>query len=176
MSTLGIYSGANIVLVHAGTNDMNQNRDVTNAPARLRSLIDLILKNSPDALVLVCQIVPSTTAKIQARIDNFNPHVPRIVDDLAGRGKHVMLVKMNEALTTADLKDNLHPNVGGYKKMANAYYDAIVKADNKGWIKKAGKSQKPPPSGTKPNACRATPSWYNVGKIAQGAKVSSSPE
>ncbi|KAI0908236.1 hypothetical protein F4823DRAFT_599838 [Ustulina deusta] len=76
---------------------------------------------------------------------------------------------MDKALTVADLADDLHPKNVGYAKMAATYYDAILAVDKKGWISKPGK-----PSSTSPEACQSTPSWYNVGKIADGAKVATS--
>ena len=80
------------------------------------------------------------------------------------------MVAMNEALTTADLNDFLHPNDGGYVKMADAWYAAIKEADTKGWIVEPGKAEVAPTS-TSPSNCQASPSWYKIGQIANGAKV-----
>jgi hypothetical protein len=38
------------------------------------------------------------------------------------------------SLTTADLSDALHPNDGGYQKMADAFNTGIQAADSAGWI------------------------------------------
>ena len=171
LSSLGIYAAANIVLLHAGTNDMNQNFDVKNAPGRLKDLISLIYEHSPSAAVFVCQIIPSSTRSIQTLIEAFNPHIPGIVDGFLHEGKHITLVNMSQAVSVSDLSDNLHPNARGYQNMANAYYDAITKADAKGWISKAGKEEKPPPDATSPENCKTSPLWVNTGQIATGAKV-----
>ena len=40
-------------------------------------------------------------------------------------GKHVHLVDMHSALTTADLIDGIHPNASGYDKMAAVWYNAL---------------------------------------------------
>src|SRR4051812_49089883 len=40
-------SAPRTVLLHIGTNDMNQNYDIANAPARLSALIDKIRANAP---------------------------------------------------------------------------------------------------------------------------------
>jgi hypothetical protein len=40
------------------------------------------------------------------------------------------------ALTAADLKDSLHPNDNGYKKMADAFDQGVIAAANDGWITK----------------------------------------
>ncbi|KAL3454210.1 hypothetical protein BJX65DRAFT_301996 [Aspergillus insuetus] len=173
-SLTGIYAAANIILLHAGTNDMKGDIDVTNAPSRLADLIDLIFKHSDDAVLLVCQIIPSTTGAYQTRINNFNAALPAIVDGYLAKGRKVALVAMNDALSTADLADNLHPNDGGYKKMADAYYAAITAADANGWISEPGEYLSPPADSTSPESCKATPSWYNAGRIATGAKVATS--
>jgi hypothetical protein len=93
-----------------------------------------------------------------------------VLSKTVDNGKKVVLVPMNDALTTSDLADNLHPNDGGYEKMAAAYYQAIQAADADGLISKPGKWQDPPDA-TSPDRCRSTPSWYRVGFIADGAKV-----
>ncbi len=169
-SDTGIYAAPNIVLLHAGTNDMYQNSYVEKAPARLGNLIDKIYKHSPNAALFVCQIIPSKTASIQSRIDDFNSAIPSLVAKYRDDGKHVTMVSMNKALTTSDLKDFLHPNDEGYVKMADAWYAAIKEADEKGWIVKPGKAEEPP-TNTSPSNCQASPSWYKIGKIADGAKV-----
>lgn len=165
-SYLGIGAGPNIVLLHAGTNDCNKSIEVDTAPERLANLIDLILDSSPDAVVLVCQIIPSKRSDTQVRIKNFNDALPDIVDQFVAKKKKVHLVDMNKALTIADLKDDLHPKDVGYAKMADTWYDAILAVDKKNWISKPGK-----PTSTSPENCQSTPSWYKVGQIADGAKV-----
>jgi len=175
-SSTGISAAGNIALVHAGTNDMNKDINVANAPARLKSLINTIFKVNPDACVFVCQIVPARSSSTQARIDAFNAQIPGLVDSFVDAGKKVMMVSMNHALTLAsDIRDDLHPNDAGYVKMANAYYDAVEKADAKGWITKPGKAVTPADA-TSPEKCGPSPSWYRVTEpIASGAKVYMNP-
>lgn len=172
-SMVGIYAAANIVLLHAGTNDMKNNVDPINAPARLKDLIDIIFAHSSNAVVFVCQIIPASSSNYPdtvPRIGTFNNAIPKLVSDYVSAGKKVMMVSMNQAVSTSDLADGLHPNDGGYAKMADTYYAAIGDADEKGWISKPGNSQTAP-SPTGPVNCKSTPSWYRVGQIATGAKV-----
>lgn len=65
----------NVVLLHAGTNDMGKPTDPTTAPQRLANLIDQILSTCPDATVLVALIIPSLDPTIQSRINTYNPAV-----------------------------------------------------------------------------------------------------
>jgi len=51
------------------------------------------------------------------------------------------------ALTASDLSDALHPNDGGYKKMADAFNSGIQAADAAGWLKTPVASASPVQSG-----------------------------
>ncbi|KAJ4183363.1 hypothetical protein NW755_009854 [Fusarium falciforme] len=171
LASIGISAAPNIVLLHAGTNDMNKGLDTGNAPARLKKLIDKILKVSPKAVILVCQLVPSTKAQTtQPRIEVFNAAIPDLVSDLRSEGKKALVVSMNEAVQLSDIADDLHPNDRGYQKMANEFYDAIQQASRMGWISEPGTPVTPTGS-TPATRCQPTPSWTNVGTIAAGAKV-----
>ncbi len=111
------------VLLHAGTNDLNQNHDVAGAPARLGALIDRIRSLAPPAEVFVAQITPiPDDAVLESRVRAFNAALPAIV---AQRGPHVHLVDMHSGFTAADLEDGLHPNRAGYAKMADRWAAAL---------------------------------------------------
>ncbi|MBB5782696.1 cellulose binding domain-containing protein [Nonomuraea jabiensis] len=109
------------ILLHIGTNDMYQNPN--GASSRLATLIDRITGTAPDAEVFVATIIPLNGADPTVR--SFNSAIPGIVQSRAAAGKHVHLVDMYSALTTADLADGVHPNAGGYSKMANVWYNAL---------------------------------------------------
>lgn len=125
----------NVVLLHAGTNDMNRPVDPSGAPQRLGSLIDKILNTCPDGVVLVAKIVLSKSPLIQNRINTFNAEIAGVVSQRADEGKHVLLVDMFDSLTISDLADDIHPNNRGYKKMADKWRQGIEQAKGKGWIK-----------------------------------------
>ncbi|MFK3980673.1 ricin-type beta-trefoil lectin domain protein [Micromonospora sp. NPDC050397] len=110
------------VLLHIGTNDMNQNYDVANAPARLSALIDKIRATVPTVELFVATITPETNPTLDARVRAYNATIPGIV---AQKGSRTHLVDMYSALTTADLADGVHPNAGGYDKMAARWFAAL---------------------------------------------------
>ena len=120
-----------IVLLHIGTNDVNGNVNVANAPTRLGALIDQLTTDAPNALVVVAQIIPTTTDATNTRVSAYNAAVPGLVQQRAAAGKHVVRLDMYTAFTThADYKtalmfDNLHPNTTGYATMGDAWYGAI---------------------------------------------------
>jgi lysophospholipase L1-like esterase len=114
------------VLLHIGTNDVLQNYDVANAPNRLSALIDHITATVPNAEVFVAQIIPLANSSQNTQVRTYNAAIPGIVSGKVSAGKHVHLVDMYDALTTADLADGVHPNAGGYDKMAAVWYSALL--------------------------------------------------
>ncbi|WP_433608125.1 FG-GAP-like repeat-containing protein [Dactylosporangium sp. CA-139114] len=149
----------NVVLLHLGTNDMNNNVDPAGAPGRLGSLIDRIFRDQPGVTVVVSTIVPATIAATQARISAFNAAIPEVVASRRSAGKHVQLVSMN-AVTPPDLADWLHPNDRGYQKMAANFYQGILKARDAGWVA-------PAPSGGA-SAGGPVRGWAPQGVVASG--------
>jgi lysophospholipase L1-like esterase len=117
-------SNPQTILLHIGTNDITQNRDLPNAPNRLAALIDKITTNAPNAYVFVATIIPAGFSDAQIR--SFNAAIPQIVQTRANAGRKVYLVNQYAALTTADLADGVHPNATGYSKMATAWYNALI--------------------------------------------------
>jgi lysophospholipase L1-like esterase len=112
------------VLLHIGTNDIIQNNDVSNAPNRLSALIDHITAKVPSAEVFVAQLIP--LASSDSAVRTFNAAIPGIVQSKVAAGKHVHMVDMHSALTTADLVDGVHPTATGYDKMATVWYNALL--------------------------------------------------
>ncbi|MDP9869918.1 MULTISPECIES: SGNH/GDSL hydrolase family protein [Streptosporangium] len=113
------------VLLHIGTNDIVQNRDLGGAPARLSALIDRIAAAAPQAELFVATIIPLADPVLEARAVAYNAAIPGIVRSKAAAGGHVHLVDMHAAVTTADLADGVHPNRTGYDRMASAWYAAL---------------------------------------------------
>jgi lysophospholipase L1-like esterase len=113
------------VLLHIGTNDVLQNFNLSTAPNRLSALIDHITNTAPSAEVFVAQIIPLANSSQDAAARTFNAAVPGIVQSKVDAGKHVHLVDMHSALTTADLIDGIHPTAGGYDKMAATWFTAL---------------------------------------------------
>ena len=139
-SSASLGARPNVILLHAGTNDLDLQRDVPNAPKRLAGLIDHLADKCPDATILVAQIIGANKPELQARIDAFNTEVASHVRSRASDGKHIALVDMTH-ITGGDLADIKHPNDAGYAKMAAAWYEGILAANSKGWIEKPVKPE-----------------------------------
>ena len=113
------------LLLHIGTNDVLQNFNLGTAPNRLSTLIDHITNTAPTAEVFVAQIIPLANSNQDAAARTFNSAIPGIVQSKVNAGRHVHLVDMHSALTTADLTDGIHPTAGGYDKMAATWFNAL---------------------------------------------------
>lgn len=151
----------NVVLLHAGTNDMNLNSDVAGAPTRLGNLIDKIIAASPNATVFVAKIISSRNAATQARIVDYNDAMPAVVAARSDAGHKVFLVDMYTQLNpSTDFTDDLHPNNAGYKKMGDVWVAALNYVFYEyGWIT---------PVAAIPS-CQSLPTWVPQGQIANGA-------
>ena len=120
-----------IVLLAIGTNDVNMNVDVANAPTRLGGLLDRITTDSPNALLVVAKIIPTRVDATNTKIQTYNNAIPGLIQSRAAAGKHILMVDMYAAFTananykTALLADDLHPNAAGYLVMAQTWYTAI---------------------------------------------------
>jgi lysophospholipase L1-like esterase len=129
------------VLLHIGTNDILQNFNVSGAPGRLSTLIDHITATVPNAEVFVAQIIPLANSGQESQVQTFNAAIPNVVQSKVNAGRHVHLVNMHSALTTADLTDGIHPTATGYDKMAAVWHQALLSVSGS-----IGSPGNPPPS------------------------------
>ncbi len=109
-----------LILLHIGTNDIRQG-NAASAPDNLSALLDDILARLPQARVIVAQIIPFRRGSDPDH-QSYNAAIPRIV---ASKGPRVSMVDMESILSKGDYSDGLHPNSGGYDKMARAWEPAI---------------------------------------------------
>lgn len=120
-----------IVLLMIGTNDINGNFDIANAPARLGNLVDDITTRAPSTLVVVASIIPTRTDATNQRVQAYNTSLQNLVQMRAAAGKHVAFLdnyaafSKNANYKTALMADNLHPNDAGYVVLGQSFYGLI---------------------------------------------------
>lgn len=131
---LSFSEDPNLVLLMAGTNDMNDLLNVTTAPERLSALIDEIISSVPDVTVIVAQLTPAANTTVESAIVTFNSMIPDIVASKVNTGQKVSAVNMMDYVTVNDLADGLHPTDHGYQQMAKAWFAGIQEVQKKGWI------------------------------------------
>jgi lysophospholipase L1-like esterase len=120
-----------IVLLMIGTNDLNNNQAIAQAPTRLGSLLDSIFQRDANVLIVVAQIVPGRQDTLNTRVMAYNAAIPGLVSTRVAAGRHIVSVDMYGAFTrdanykNTLLADDLHPNPAGYQRMADTWYAAI---------------------------------------------------
>ncbi|VDC03108.1 unnamed protein product [Peniophora sp. CBMAI 1063] len=122
-----------VVLLLAGTNDINYQEDLANAPARLDSLIDEIFSYTPQATVLVSDIPLIVDDTLEPLVKTYNAGVLDLVNGRIADGQKLVHVSL-DALTSSEMADELHPNDEGYQVLAKAWYTGVQTAAAKGWI------------------------------------------
>jgi lysophospholipase L1-like esterase len=108
----GLALRPNVILLHAGTNDLNRGNPASepdaDAPRRLGLVLDDVLKAVPNAVVIVAKIIQSKQTGLNASIKTFNNALPAIVAARTKNGSHVSIVDMS-VIGSSELSDNLHP-------------------------------------------------------------------
>jgi lysophospholipase L1-like esterase len=121
----------NIITLMIGTNDINGNNNVADAPNRLGKLLDAIFMRDANILVILAQMVPTGSDGTNNAVKTYNAAMPNLVSTRVSKGQHIVLVDMYTAFTNnanykqALLGDNLHPNQTGYNLMADVWFQAL---------------------------------------------------
>ncbi|KAL8672053.1 MAG: hypothetical protein Q9168_003480 [Polycauliona sp. 1 TL-2023] len=142
-ANLSLNQRPNVILVHAGSNDLNDDppKDpYTNAPDRLSSLLSKIKSSCPDATILVAQIIQIKGSASNARVTAYNARIPGLVASQVAQGHRNIAAVDFSSITANDLEDGLHPTNNGYTKMGDIWFAAIQSAASKGWIKAPNKA------------------------------------
>jgi lysophospholipase L1-like esterase len=167
----------NVVLLMAGTNDINNNDNVSGAPGRLGYLLDRIISACPDAVIVLAKITPIADAAAESRAQAYNSAMVGVAQSRINAGHKIVMVDMQNAqtgLSAGDLVDGLHPTDTGYAKMATVWYNGMASAASSGLI--AAPVAGAPISGGGQARCHGTVFWYNnYGTIASGVGQSDAP-
>ena len=114
-----------VILLMIGTNDAIALTPGATIAKNLGRLIDHITEISPNAVLMVSSLPPSTRGDINAIIDDYNAAIPQIVAERQQQGKQVSFIDAGGAIGLSNLDDNVHPNDVGYSIIADAWYGAV---------------------------------------------------
>lgn len=118
-----------IVLLHAGTNDMWNPKN--SAAANMETILGELTTSLPNSYVIVASIpgIYVNEEGILPRIDTYNAALKGIVQQLRQAGKKVGFVDMGKEMKAQYFLesggDRIHPIAAGYSTMADVWYDAI---------------------------------------------------
>jgi lysophospholipase L1-like esterase len=112
------------VLLHIGTNDASQGATAATMESRLSQLLTDLKTDLPNSQVIVASLIPRTDSSADELVEEqYNTAMPGIVSQM---GANFHFLDMHDVINpNTDLADGVHPNIGGYNKMADAWYAEI---------------------------------------------------
>jgi lysophospholipase L1-like esterase len=108
----------NIVLLMIGTNDINMDIDLANAPARLGMLLDKITADDPGGIIILSTLIYTTDPTLNPLVAAYNAAMPAVA---ATRPNVVLVDNSNVLDLSTDYASTLHPNQQGYNKLGDAF-------------------------------------------------------
>ncbi|WP_322743868.1 PKD domain-containing protein [Methanofollis aquaemaris] len=124
------------VLIHLGTNDLLQ-QGYPKSPVKvanetvedLRAVVGILREYNPRVTVYIAEIIPMKFSFYTQYVDAYNAEIPGLVESLDTSQSRVILVDQNSGFNVGtDLRDHLHPNHQGEKKMADRWYEVLSSA------------------------------------------------
>ncbi|MEM1042878.1 MAG: GDSL-type esterase/lipase family protein [Bacteroidota bacterium] len=125
-----------VVLLHAGTNDAQQNyhpygsaaQGIPNVLQRLDDLVSRIVAHAPHVYVIVAQIIPANPPASQQTRDYIvalNRRIPAMVTRHQALGHRVTMVDMYTPMLAFPNPDGIHPSLGGFQTMAEVWFEGL---------------------------------------------------
>ncbi|MEK8033087.1 SGNH/GDSL hydrolase family protein [Ideonella sp. DXS29W] len=126
-----------VVLIHAGTNDAQQNYYFYGNPKkgfpgvvdRLDDLVSRVVAFNPSIYVVVAQIIPANAPAsdtTQAYIRALNERIPALVARHQAQGHRVSMVDMYTPMLAHPNPDGIHPGPEGYAVMGEQWFQALM--------------------------------------------------
>ncbi|HUF32705.1 MAG TPA: SGNH/GDSL hydrolase family protein [Acidimicrobiales bacterium] len=116
-----------IVLIHLGTNDINQRRSIGRAASAIEGAIRAAQVGSPDATILVAQLIGR--AGYQRQTAALNRAIARVVATSSTPRSLVVLVDHHDRFEPKrHTRDGTHPNAAGSRLMAQRWLAAVEDA------------------------------------------------
>ncbi len=122
---------ADIILLHIGTNDIQQGQTGVNHVKAILDAVDTYEQSSGNPVVVfVSKVISEKGYSCNTRpgVVAFNNNLTTLVQNRIAMGDHLELVDMECAAGIDyinDMTDELHPNQNGYDKMADLWFEEI---------------------------------------------------
>lgn len=131
---------ADIILLHIGTNDFSGSpplSDPNDVVAEVNQILDKIdnyeTSQGHEVFVILARIINRIDPLYDAeeRTSQYNLGLQSLAETRIAGGDNILIVDMESAINYPDdLSDNLHPNEGGYTKLANVWFTALEQVIN----------------------------------------------
>ncbi len=118
-----------IVLLHLGHNNDSANAPVPAMLAATERLITRARAANPRVTVLLAQVIPSLKLPKYSYIPDYNAALPALAARLGTAESPIHLVDQASGFdpATDTLDDRVHPNASGSAKIADRWFEALVK-------------------------------------------------
>jgi lysophospholipase L1-like esterase len=119
---------ADVILLHIGTNDISQGQGAENPVSEIGQILDLIddwEELNTDVWVVLARIINRNDWR-SGTTTTLNGLIQDLANTRIAAGDRIVVVNMESALTyPGDLWDTVHPDDGGYGKMAAVWFAAL---------------------------------------------------
>jgi lysophospholipase L1-like esterase len=93
-------------------------------PSPLIRVYDFMMLTTPQ----VAQIIPLSIGNYNSKIQDLNKQIPTWAAGLNKTESPIWIVDQFAGFASSDLRDGIHPNASGDKKMSDKWYPAVVNA------------------------------------------------
>jgi lysophospholipase L1-like esterase len=126
---MAAYGPPDVVLLMIGTNDALLQVPLADRLANLRGIVAQLRAKSPNARILLAQIIPTADAGRNAlQIAPFNAALPTLAAQLSTEQSPVIVVDQYSGYDGAadNVADGIHPARSGMQKIATRWYAALA--------------------------------------------------
>ncbi|KAF2637161.1 SGNH hydrolase [Massarina eburnea CBS 473.64] len=124
-----VKNPADVVTMHLGTNDIvQQNKPVADIIAAFTKLVGTMRAKNSKVKIVVAQIIPMGTGSFNTKIQDLNKQIPTWAAGLNKTESPIWIVDQYTGFSSSDLRDGVHPNASGDKKMVEKWFPALLTA------------------------------------------------
>jgi len=121
-----------IVLLHLGHNDAGANEPTDQIAEELTDVIGLLQQANPKVDILLAKVIPSRYEEWDRALRALNPEMDGIAKAMTTKTSKVYVLDLYKGFDAEkDTFDGIHPNQIGAEKMAQKWFDGILKILNK---------------------------------------------
>ncbi|KAJ5388039.1 carbohydrate esterase family 3 protein [Penicillium cosmopolitanum] len=125
-----------IFMVNAGSNDCIQVFNTAEAGRRMSQMLDYLWLACPQSTILLSTLIPNADPQVDSVVRDLNDQFHALTEKNKDEKKKILLVDMHssEGPEAHELVDGIHPDDGGYEKMAELWVRGIKETIEKGFI------------------------------------------
>ena len=124
--TFAVNADPDIVLLHAGTNDLLRGIAPSKIAGKLQKIIVQLRQANPQVAVFIAEIIP--IRGMESQVADLNSRIRTLAGQLNSASSPVISVDQFSGFdVNADLKtDGIHPTESGFVKMGDRWYQAVA--------------------------------------------------